>query len=240
MGAGAPFHDLTGYFDESGTHGGEVALMGGFMSDARQWRKFEKRTGKLFRRFKVDVFHNTDLRRGDGAFQGWKVDRKIELLDELAHIANETVMNGFVSILKYEDYKFYENLPWPKGTRKDPCNTLLFRACLAGAIDQVAKAKRDGKEPSLYIVLESGHKNAPDAVRAYEYFAKMTGNKNALAGLTFKGKLVACPWRRRTCWPIAPIVRKPMQSPWGWRADRTSPKPHIGETAIGSPLAERT
>jgi hypothetical protein len=40
---------LTGYFDESGTHAGsELMLMAGFVGDARQWRKFEKRAGKLF------------------------------------------------------------------------------------------------------------------------------------------------------------------------------------------------
>jgi hypothetical protein len=186
---------LTGYFDESGTHGGDVALMAGFTGEAKQWRKFEKRTGKLFRRFRVNIFHNTDLRRGDKEFAGWSVDRKIELLDELSHIANETLMQGFVSILRYDDYKFYEGLQWPRGTRKDSMYTILFRACLAAAIDGVAKMKWPGKEPTLNIVLEDGHKNADDAMRAYKFFADHTGNRNALAGLTFTNK--------RGCLPLA-------------------------------------
>ena len=51
------FMILTGYFDESGTHAGsELTLMAGFVGDARQWRKFEKRAGKLFGRFRVRYF----------------------------------------------------------------------------------------------------------------------------------------------------------------------------------------
>ena len=35
---------LTSYLEESGTHGGALSVMAGFLADARQWRKFEKRT----------------------------------------------------------------------------------------------------------------------------------------------------------------------------------------------------
>jgi hypothetical protein len=48
---------FSAYFDESGTHGGSVLSgMAGFVGNARQWRKFEKRAGKLFSRSRVDVF----------------------------------------------------------------------------------------------------------------------------------------------------------------------------------------
>ena len=69
---------LTAYFDESGTHGGDLALMAGFLGNARQWRKFEKRTKKLFGRYRVDAFHSIDLKRTDKDFAGWTVNRKIE------------------------------------------------------------------------------------------------------------------------------------------------------------------
>ena len=82
---------FTAYLDESGTHAGaELSAMAGFVGDARQWRKFEKRTAKLFKRFHVDVFHTIDVRRSDKDFAGWTVDRKIEFLDELHHIAAVT------------------------------------------------------------------------------------------------------------------------------------------------------
>jgi hypothetical protein len=63
---------FTAYLDESGTHAGaELSAMAGFVGDARQWRKFEKRAGKLFKRFRVDVFHTIDVRRTDKDFEGW-------------------------------------------------------------------------------------------------------------------------------------------------------------------------
>jgi hypothetical protein len=43
------FMIFTAYLDESGTHAGApISAMGGFVGDARQWRKFEKRAAKLF------------------------------------------------------------------------------------------------------------------------------------------------------------------------------------------------
>jgi hypothetical protein len=126
------FMVLTGYFDESGTHAGsELTLMAGFVGDARQWRKFEKRAGKLFGRFRVDIFHAIDVRRSDKDFAGWSVDRKIEFFDEFQHIINETLQRGFASILRNDDYEYYASLPWPKGARKDSKYGLLFRASLS-------------------------------------------------------------------------------------------------------------
>ena len=108
---------LTAYFDESGTHAGsEVTAMAGFVGDARQWRKFEKRVSKLFRRFNVDVFHTIDVRRTDKDFEGWKVDRKLEFLDEFQHIINETLESGVSAFIRSDDYKYYCDLGWPKKT----------------------------------------------------------------------------------------------------------------------------
>src|SRR5262249_21360043 len=95
---------LTAYFDESGTHAGsELSGMAGFLGNARQWRKFEKRSAKLFDRYKVDVFHTIDVRRSDKDFEGWKVDRKIEFLDEFQHIINDTLESGVAAFLRDDD-----------------------------------------------------------------------------------------------------------------------------------------
>jgi hypothetical protein len=186
---------LTAYFDESGTHARSVLSgMAGFLGNARQWRKFEKRSGKLFDRYKVDVFHTIDVRRSDKDFEGWKVDRKIEFLDEFQHIINETLESGVAAFLRDDDYKYYCGLPWPKRTRRDSKYAILFRACLSQAIDTVAHIPL-GLEPRLNVVLEGGHKNAEDAVRMYNLVRSRLGQPRALAGLTFDNK--------RTCLPLA-------------------------------------
>jgi hypothetical protein len=184
---------FTAYFDERGTHdGAEVSAMAGFVGDARQWRKFEKRVSKLFRRFGVDVFHTIDVRRTDKDFEGWKVDRKIEFLDEFQHIINETLESGVASFIRAEDYAYYRGLYWPKKTRPDSKYTVLFRGCLSQMIDTIGHIPL-GKEPRLQIVLEDGHENAEDAVRIYKWAQNRIDQSRALAGLTFSNKKICLP-----------------------------------------------
>ncbi len=182
---------LTAYFDESGTHAGsEISGMAGFVGDARQWRKFEKRVAKLFARFRVDVFHTIDVRRTDKDFATWRVDRKIEFLDEFQHIINETLESGVSSFIRDDDYAYYCGLDWPKRTRRDSKYTILFRACLSQIIDTVLTVDRWAireNSPHLHIVLEDGHKNAADAVCLYNFARQRMqrsggAGSNALAG----------------------------------------------------------
>jgi hypothetical protein len=127
---------FTAYFDESGTHSAaEVSVMAGFVGDARQWRKFEKRAGKLFGRYHVDIFHTIDVRRGDADFQGWTVDRKLKFLDELQHIANDTLLGGVTSVIRKEDYEYYSGLSWPTKTRRDSKYGIIFRGCISRTHD---------------------------------------------------------------------------------------------------------
>jgi hypothetical protein len=186
---------FTAYFDESGTHAGaELTAMAGFLIDPRQWRKFERRTGKLFKRFHVDVFHAIDVRRSDKDFAGWTVDRKIELFDEFQHIINETLESGVAAFLRHEDYRYYCGLNWPKKARRDSKYAILFRACLAQVIDALDHIPL-ARELHLRVVLEDGHKNAGDVIRVYNWAKSRATAAHALAGLTFDNK--------RTCLPLA-------------------------------------
>jgi len=190
---------ITAYFDESGTHGSsELALMAGYIAEGRQWRKYEKRAAKLFGRHRVRVFHSIDLKRGSKDFAGWTVDQKIHFLDEFQHVVNETLEVGFVSILKAADYAYYKSLPWPKGTRPDSLYTILFRASLSGGLDGARQVERWrlAQEPRLHVVLESGHRNAKDAVRIYEFVqTRFPQAPCPLNGLTFEDK--------KDCLPLA-------------------------------------
>src|ERR1700742_848580 len=113
------FMILTGYCDESGTHAGSpLAVMSGLVASARQWRSYEKRTKKLFARYRVTAFHSTDVRRGSGDFDGWTIDKKIKFLDEFGTIINETAELMFNAVMLRDDYQYYCKLDWPKG-RKD-------------------------------------------------------------------------------------------------------------------------
>ena len=181
---------LTSHLDASGTHGGDVTIMAGFLAEARQWRKFQKRTIKLFARFRVDIFHTIDVKRSDKDFEGWTVDRKIGSLDEFQHIINETTEMGYAAILLEKDYQYYLSLPWPRRkARKDARYTLLFRACMADALDGILSIDRlkYRTEPRLKMALESGNPNSGDVIRLYNFFKERLGGvtNRSLAGLTF-------------------------------------------------------
>ena len=180
---------FTAYFDESGTHAGaEVSAMGGHVASARQWRKYSERTYKLFKRYGVEKYHAIDVRRGHGEFKGWSVDRKIKFLDEFQHIINDTLESAMVAFIRDEDYKYYSGLFWPKKTRRDSKYTIMFRACLAHAVDVVGHIPQ-ATEPRLHVVLEDGHNNAEDARRNYKWVQdKLPQARRALAGLTFSDK----------------------------------------------------
>ena len=189
---------ITAYFDESGTHrSSPVSMMAGHVGDARQWQKFEKRISKLFRRYHVDVFHAIEIKRSDKDFRGWSVNKKIDFVDEFSHIVNETTEIGFSAVIRDDDYrKFYLERTRPKKVIADTKYGVLFRASLSSAIRGVLSVPRwaDGKKPSLHVVLESGHPNAGDALRIYEFYRTQfhDEHKGILSGIAFKSKEEQC------------------------------------------------
>jgi hypothetical protein len=222
---------FTGYLDESGTHvGAEVSAMAGFVGDARQWRKYEKRTGRLFKRYGVKVFHAIDVRRGHGDFKGWTVDKKIEFLDEFQHIINDTLESGVSAFIRAGDYKYYSSLYWPKKTRRDSKYTIMFRACLAHIVDVVGHIPQT-IEPRLHVVLEDGHSNAEDAVRNYKWVQdRLPQARPALAGLSFSNKIGCLPLAAAdhfayTAWGVKAgqkplgVPRKPPKSETSYRGN---------------------
>ena len=104
---------------------------------------------------------------------------------------------GYAAILLETDYKYYLSLPWPKKARKDARYTLLFRACMADAIDGILSIDRlkNQSEPRLHVVLESGGPNPGDVTRLYNSLKKRFGGalNRSLAGLTFESKADCLP-----------------------------------------------
>jgi hypothetical protein len=85
--------------------------------------------GDLFAEFGVRQFHLVDLRHSDKDFDGWSIDKKIQLTDELQHVANETLESGVTAFLRGETYqKHYCSLDWPRKALRDTKYCILFRA----------------------------------------------------------------------------------------------------------------
>ena len=182
--------------------------MSGVVASARRWRSYEKRTRKLFAKYRVKTFHATDVRRGSGDFEGWTVDKKIKFLDEFGTIINETAELMFNAVMLRADYQFYCKLDWPKG-RKNSEYAILGRAVAAAAIDGVANvpAIKAGAEPNLHLVFESGHDNSGDIVRVYDEIVRHVGSNKAMSSLSFQDKasslpLAAADYQAYTCYRL--------------------------------------
>jgi hypothetical protein len=193
----ALFMIVTAYIDESGTHEPSPAsVMAGYLAEARQWRKFEKRAAKCLSRYRVNICHAIDLKRGDNDFRGWSVDKKLAFIDDLQHIMNETLECGHLVVLKSDDYDiFYGNRERPKKVIRDTKYGVLFRSIVACFVKHIAQTERwQQKVKGFQIVLESGHPNSGDAVRLFEFARSQLGNRSAgLAGVSFKPKLDCLP-----------------------------------------------
>jgi hypothetical protein len=109
----------------------------------------------------------------------WKVDRKIEFLDEFQHIINETLESGVAAFLRDDDYQYYCGLPWPKRTRRDSKYAILFRACLSQTIDTVAHIPM-GLESRLNVVLEAGSKSLSERLTSIVWNTSTLYRANSL------------------------------------------------------------
>jgi hypothetical protein len=188
---------ITAYFDESGTHkDAPLTVMAGYVGDEQQWQDFNVHVGELFAEFGVRQFHLVDLRHSEKDFAGWSIHKKIQLTDELQHIANETLESGVAAFLREETYqKHYRSLDWPRKAQRDTKYCILFRACMGITLDTVLHTERWAPLTELRVVLEDGHTHAGDVERFYNSVRRQyDGESGALAPLRFANK---------DCLPIA-------------------------------------
>jgi hypothetical protein len=159
---------LTGYIDESGTHGGSViTIMAGALANARQWRVFEAGFAQAQRDFGFRVFHTRRFKNRAGEFEGWSNEKCLALIDTLGPLTHglaESVVIGIENTSFERDYKSGDR---PRWTRLDTAYGLCFRTCLYHFMEQAWRRRYKKKLPELHIILEAGHKNAGDAERVF-------------------------------------------------------------------------
>lgn len=192
------FMIITAYMDESGTHGSETLLISAILGNVKQWHKFEKKTQRLFDRNEVKVFHAKEWNGSKGDFKGWKVDRKIKFMDNLAAIINSNLESGCSAILNISDYKkYYDNEEKPKKLPRDSAYGVCFRAALSFAADATLNQHPHNERRMLNVVVEQGHKNAGDTLRLFEMLrANLKDEYKGLLGtITFADK--------RDCLPLS-------------------------------------
>jgi Protein of unknown function (DUF3800) len=167
---GSLFLIITGYLDESGTHGDSVAtVMGGAMASARQWERFEERFRVISQKFGFTVFHTKKFKHAQGEFRGWNNTKKQALLDAMAEASEGVLMSGATMAVNNAEYqRDYRKTPGdPRKLVLASKYGLCFERCLEHFILEAMKRKHRGSYPSLYVVCESGAANAGDALRVF-------------------------------------------------------------------------
>ena len=92
------------------------------------------------------------------------------------------------------------------------------------------------REPKLNIVLESGHPNAPDAVRLYNWSKDRIGQSRALAGMTFAKKGDSLPLAAADLFAYTALGLEIGQKPIGVPRKPTKAKAHIAKIAFSLSL----
>jgi Protein of unknown function (DUF3800) len=172
---------LTAYLDESGTHGGSaVTVMGGMIAKSSQWANFQRDFERAKKNYGFKVFHSKKFKRRDGDFAGWSQEKCSALYWDLAMITSrdDAFIEGVIVSLDNEAYDLhYKAGEKPKWLRLDSRYGLCFRECLLLFIREGLERRHRKKFPELHVVLESGHRNAGDAIRIFEEIkADLEGN----------------------------------------------------------------
>jgi hypothetical protein len=183
---------LTANLDESGTHGDSpVTVMGGMLANARQLEAFEKKFRQAKKDHGFNIFHTKKFKKRDGDFRGWDDGRMFGLMNDLAVITSSGFTEGVTFLLDNAAYDAeYKAGDGPRKLRLDSKYGLCFRNCLLFLSLKALKRMHRGRYPTLHFVLESGHKNAGDALRIFnEYKALLKVNDcDMLGDLLFADK----------------------------------------------------
>lgn len=163
----APYMAITGYFDESGTHGrsSSTLIVGGFLATEFAWSAYEVELKELLRVHAVDYFHAKKLRARSGPFKKWSIPQQRSFGMEFFRLVDKHLSYGVSVSLSPKDYdEIYKAKSIPKKVRRDTQYGLCFRMCMVAAAQFMSKQP---DELPLTVVLEGGHKNSGDAVRIF-------------------------------------------------------------------------
>jgi hypothetical protein len=183
---------ITGYLDEGHTHDGSpVTVVGGAMASARQWEAFEGAYRIIKREYGFKVFHTRKFKHKTGEFKGWSNEKCIALVEALYELTSNAFMESAVAVLDNAAYEAeYKTGEKPKKLRLDSKYGICVHNCLMHFVVEAARRKHRGQLPTLHCVLESGHKNAGDALRIFNEIKRdLKGSEYDLLGeLTFAAK----------------------------------------------------
>lgn len=181
---------LTANYDESGTHAGSrVTVMAGFAAPSKLWESFEREWHKILRKHQITYVHAKELFHRQGPYRGWSRKKTRELFCDILYIIQNIDLFASKTILRNEDYKmFYLSDGKQRYERLDSPYALCFRSLACN----LTRLYNPHLEESVNFVLESGHKNAGDAVRVHSELRRSAPFRQAVGALSFGDKVGSC------------------------------------------------
>jgi hypothetical protein len=118
----------TVYLDESGTHDSPIMLMGGFLANEDQWKRFNDEWHSLLNASGVQYCHGKELVQGTGQFKNCPINKRLAFQDEANRIILKHLELGVTAVIRQDDYdSIYKSAPNPQKLRKDTKFSILFR-----------------------------------------------------------------------------------------------------------------
>jgi Protein of unknown function (DUF3800) len=181
----------TACIDESGTHDSPIMLMGGYLGNEDQWKKFNSAWKAVLDSEGLTGCHAKALMHSAKEFQGWSRDRRSAFAVKAQEIISESLQFGFTSIIRQNDYnELYKGQPKTFKLREDTIYGILFRGCLLMVELAVTGNQRPPPDLRLDITLEKGNKNSGDANRLFELAKRehLPGCEHVLGTFTLSNK----------------------------------------------------
>jgi hypothetical protein len=175
----------TAYLDESGTHGkrshSPAVTVAAIIGTATGWAGYERDAKSLFDEHGVKRFHAKKLRAWKGEFVEWDTDKRTSFTMRLMGLMEAHLERGICVCLNPIEYEtIYRTSKIPKRIRKDSEYALCFRVCLWLMVHYMRGRQN---EWPVTVVLEQGHRNAPDAERVfYEVNREVTQRFGSVLG----------------------------------------------------------
>jgi hypothetical protein len=158
---------MTGFFDESGTHGADspVVIVAGFLATVDQWDAYERDLTALMTESGVKKFHAKDLRQRKGDFRGWPKARQATFTSRFLQLADQHMSYGISTVLESDSYhRIYRAGDVLRVATRDSQYGLCVRAALWKTIALMRDRRADWP---VNFVFEQGSGHEGDAIRVF-------------------------------------------------------------------------
>lgn len=178
---------LTGYFDAAGDNRGTHAVtVGGYLSSARAWARFEKRWRAALTEANIQEFHMTDFMAGAPPFEDWRgqPERQLALLRVLADVTRRNVHFSFASSVLLEDWRSANEGFYLKECRCTPYAIGAFTV-MAKCIGWIGRKHRDDR---FEFIFEEGDQGKGDFLFFVDHVIRKSHHQLARIRPVFKPK----------------------------------------------------